>query len=52
MEKGIKNVNAVAHKFKSASIRVTILKLKVDIDKKPKIEEIIERRKAKALVEK
>ena len=52
MEKGIRNANAVTRKLGPASRRVTNDKLEVAREKRRKREEIIKRRKAKAMAAK
>ena len=49
MKKGIKNTNAVAHKFRPALTRATNKKLEVAKKKKQKREEIVKKRKIKAI---
>ena len=50
MEKVIKNIDAVAHKFKLASIKITNHRLKVAREKRRKKKEIIKWRKTEAIV--
>ncbi len=52
MEKGIRNADAVTRKLGSVSIRATNQRLEVAREERRKREEIIERRKTKAMVTK
>lgn len=49
MDKGIKNINAVACKFRLASIRATNYRLEVASKKRQKREEMVKRQKTKAI---
>ena len=52
MQKGIQNIDAVARKLEPALTRATNHRLEVVREKKQKKEEIVERRKAEAIVAK
>ncbi len=52
MEKGIRNAGAVAHKLRPALTRTTNQKLEVAKEERRKKEEMVERRKTKAMAAK
>ena len=52
MGKGVQNLDAVAHKLEPALTRVSNYRLEVAREKKRKIEEMVEKRKTKAMATK